>query len=169
VDVAVVNAALSGFELKSASDTLRRFPVQMDVYSRVLDYCTIVAAGKHIAHAQSMIPPWWGCIAANWCGDVVELEVLQTPEMNPNVDKYSLAQMLWREEVLAALEILGADKGVRSKPRGALWRRLSDVAELDHLRGIVREQLKARQRWRPDSKSIQSGRQLAADDATSLS
>ncbi|MFD6197105.1 sce7726 family protein [Mycobacteriaceae bacterium NPDC060252] len=165
VDVAVVNAALSGFELKSAADTLRRLPTQIEVYSRVLDYCTIVVAECHLDRAVAMLPPWWGCIAARWDGESVALEVLSTPELNPCIDGYALAQLLWREEALAALESLSAAKGFRSKPRNLLWQRLADVTVVDDLRSVVREQLKARRRWRVDSSSIQSGRALAANDA----
>ena len=165
VDVAVVNAALSGFELKSASDTLRRFPTQVDIYSRVLDFCTVVVAECHLDRALEMVPTWWGCIAARWDGESVVLDEVTPPAMNRGVDGFALAQLLWREETLAALESLDAAKGFRTKPRDALWRRLVDVTDVDQLRVVVREQLKARQRWRVGSNSIQSGRALAVDGA----
>lgn len=57
VDVAVVNGALTGYELKSARDTLKRLPRQADYYSRVLDYAHIVVADTHAAHALQMAPP----------------------------------------------------------------------------------------------------------------
>lgn len=57
VDVAVVNGALTGYELKSARDTLKRLPRQADYYSRVLDYAHIVVADTHAAHALQMVPP----------------------------------------------------------------------------------------------------------------
>ena len=64
VDVAVVNGALTGYELKSARDTLKRLPRQADYYSRVLDYAHIVVADTHAAHALQMVPSWWGCTIA---------------------------------------------------------------------------------------------------------
>ena len=37
IDVAAVNRELSGFEIKSPSDTLKRWPKQRRIYSRVVD------------------------------------------------------------------------------------------------------------------------------------
>src|SRR5690242_4147837 len=37
-DVCLVNGALSGFEIKSAADSLGRLPAQIAGYSRVFDY-----------------------------------------------------------------------------------------------------------------------------------
>jgi hypothetical protein len=165
VDVAVVNAALSGFELKSASDTLRRFPTQVQTYSRVLDYCTIVVAENHLDRAVDLIPSWWGCTAVRWDGERATLDEVTPAERNPAVEGYALAQLLWRDETLAALERVNAAKGVRSKPRKVLWERLSEAIELDELRLLVRNVLKSRSGWRPEATSIQSGRELAAGDA----
>lgn len=163
VDVAVVNAALSGFELKSASDTLSRLPVQVDVYSRVLDFCNIVVAERHLDRAVAMLPDWWGCIAARWDGQHVVLDEITPSSLNPCIDGYALAQLLWRDETLGVLESLGAARGFRSKPRHLLWKRLVEITEIDYLGAVVREQLKRRQRWRLESSSIQSGRALAGD------
>lgn len=60
VDVAVINGRMSGYELKSERDTLRRLPAQIDVYSRVLDFATLVVAQKHHDHALPLLPDWWG-------------------------------------------------------------------------------------------------------------
>ncbi|WP_442757121.1 sce7726 family protein [Mycobacterium sp. 5-140-3-2] len=165
VDVAVVNAALSGFELKSASDTLKRLPAQVEVYSRVLDFCTIVVAENHLDHALPLIPPWWGCIAARWDGKEAVLDEIASPQRNYAVDAYALAQLLWRDEALAALEEVDAARGYRSKPRRALWERLTQVVEIDVLRELVRDGLRSRERWRPGSLSIRSGLELSTGDA----
>jgi hypothetical protein len=150
VDVAVVNGALSGFELKSAHDTLRRLPDQVDVYSQVLDYATLVVAEKHADRAREMIPSWWGCIVAAWETNHAVLTPVVEPEMNTAVDAWMLAQLLWRDEALAELSRRGLDRGVRTKPRIALWERLAAELPLDDLRDVVRETLKSRRGWRPD-------------------
>lgn len=169
VDIAVINAALSGFELKSAADTLRRFPKQVDFYSRVLDYCTLVVAEKHLDHAVGMLPSWWGCITVGLSDGSVHLDELRPPALNENIDAYSLAQLLWRDETLLALETLDAARGCRSKPRRFLWQRLAEASELDQLRQMVRDALKARQNWRAEANSAQFGRELASSDAMSRS
>src|SRR5690606_1667180 len=98
VDVAVVNAALAGFELKSASDTLRRFPKQVEVYSRVLDYATLVVAENHLDHALPLLPEWWGCSVVRWDGERAHLDELRPAAFNPGIDAYSVAQLLWWDE-----------------------------------------------------------------------
>lgn len=148
VDVAVVNGALSGFELKSASDTLKRLPVQVDYYSRVLDYATLVVATNHLEAALSITPRWWGCYVAKWDGEVVNLRTRRLPKPNPKIDPYSLAQLLWRDEALETLVRHNAARGVMSKPRTALWVRLAETLSLHDLRAEVRQALKARTSWR---------------------
>lgn len=148
VDVAVVNGALSGFELKSAQDTLRRLPAQVEVYSRVLDFATLVVADNHAQHARALLPEWWGVIEATWDGSAASLQVISQPAMNPQIDPASLAQLLWREEALDELTQRGLDTGVRSKPRAVLWERLASELSLQELRDVVRARLKARQGWR---------------------
>src|SRR5882724_5773501 len=63
IDLAVVNGSLSGYEIKSERDTLQRLPHQVEVYSRALDYVTIVASNSHIAKTIDLIPEWWGVLA----------------------------------------------------------------------------------------------------------
>lgn len=148
VDVAVVNGALSGFELKSASDTLKRLPVQVDYYSRVLDYATLVVAKNHVDAALQITPRWWGCYVASWDGSSVTLRKRRRPKLNPGIDPYSLAQLLWREESLEVLVRHNAARGVMSKPRTVLWERLAETLSLEVLRSEVRQALKARTSWR---------------------
>lgn len=148
VDVAVVNGALSGYELKSASDNLRRLPTQVEIYSQVLDHATLVVAESHAEQARAMLPPWWGVIEATWDGMQVELRDIAQPQMNPGIKAFSLAQLLWRNEVLEELSKRGLDAGYRSKPRLVLWDRLATEVPLDELRRLVRTRLKAREGWR---------------------
>src|SRR5918997_712598 len=60
VDIAVVNGALHGFELKSDRDTLNRLPHQSSIYSSVLDRVTLVVGRRHIEKAMPLVPEWWG-------------------------------------------------------------------------------------------------------------
>lgn len=166
VDIAVVNASLAGFELKSPADTLRRFPKQVEVYSRVLDYCTLVTAEAHLDDAMALVPAWWGCVVVRQEETAVRLDEVQPAQPNMSIDGYSLAQLLWREETLSALEALDAAKGCRSKPRKILWQQLVEAVDLDELRSIVRTALKSRQTWRAQTTSAKFGQELAASDAT---
>lgn len=83
VDVAVVDDALSGFELKSATDTLQRLPTQVEVYSQVLDAATLVVAENHLDLALELLPEWWGCVIATEDDNVTRLEHLRSPSRTP--------------------------------------------------------------------------------------
>ncbi|QFG13509.1 exonuclease [Gordonia phage Powerball] len=149
VDVAVINGALTGFELKSARDTLRRLPKQIAVYSQVLDYAELVVAENHLEAAAEILPAWWGIrVAVCSRADVVHVERTREPRRNLNVEPYSLAQLLWRDEALDELSLRSADRGVRSKPRSAVWRRLTETVATEELRDVVRNRLKVRSGWR---------------------
>lgn len=148
VDVAVINGHLAGYELKSERDTLRRLPTQVAVYSRVLDRATLVVAERHLHHAQPLLPEWWGVMVASSTPTGVVLEDHTAPAENPGISADDVVQLLWREEVLAELELRGLDAGVRSKSRAVMWERLARGVSLAELRMIVRERLKHRERWR---------------------
>ncbi|CPU03555.1 Uncharacterised protein [Mycobacteroides abscessus] len=149
IDFAVINGSLTGFELKSERDTLVRLPRQAATYNRVFDYVYLVSAQRHVDHACEVIPTWWGIlIAESGCGTDLSLRTHRRARRNPSVDPSAVVQLLWRDEALAILERLGADTGVRSKPREFVWGRLIESVSLTGLRREVRNVLKARRGWR---------------------
>jgi hypothetical protein len=152
VDFAVINGSLTGFELKSERDTLARLPRQAATYSRVFDYVHLVSAENHVDRARNIIPPWWGIVIAvpdNHSGLTLRFD--RAAEENPAVDASSIVQLLWRDEALAILARVGADRGVRSRPRELVWDRLVETISLSALRSEVRDALKARLGWRENS------------------
>jgi hypothetical protein len=148
VDVAVVNGSLSGFELKSDVDTLRRLPAQVEAYGHVLDHVTLVVTSRHLEPASALVPAWWGVLVADSESDRVRLKEARPAGANPGLDPSAIAQLLWRDEALSILTHRGIDAGVRSKPRWAMWDRLAQSLELDDLRSEVRAALKRRRGWR---------------------
>lgn len=149
VDVAVVNGAIHGYELKSASDTLTRLPAQIAAYGAVLDFVTIVVASDHLEGALRLVPSWWGVVIAKTVGnDEVQLEDARAASMNVGIDPSALATLLWRDEVIEELKQRGAFRGVAGKPPRELYRRLTEVVQLEDLRAVVRRRLKQREGWR---------------------
>lgn len=112
----------------------------------VLDRAWLVAEGKCLTSAVATLPPWWGVIEASGPATAPCLSTVREADRNPSIDPLALAQLLWRDEVLALLEARGAGHGVRSRPRDVLWTRLATMTPLDELRGLVRETLKRRDR-----------------------
>ena len=142
VDVASVNGELSAFEIKSPSDTLKRWPKQRRVYSKVADRAWLVAPEKAIVKARA--PEWWGQIAVFDADDRVGLRVVRPSGINPAPDPLSLARLLWRDEAIALLKDFGCARGVMTKSRRIIWRRVVESIPLDDLRSAVRAVLKDR-------------------------
>ncbi|NTX07033.1 sce7726 family protein [Myxococcus sp. CA040A] len=152
VDVAVINGAIHGYELKSDKDTLDRLPAQVRAYSAALDMATLVAGERHLKAARKMVPRWWGlCTAIMEDGGTVRIEARREAKQNPKPTPLAIANLLWREEALDVLERLGHATGIRSKPRKVLYAKLVEVLSLDELRDVVRVRLKSRTAWRPDA------------------
>lgn len=148
IDVAVLNGVAAGYEIKSPSDTLSRLPHQRDAYNKVFDYVTIVTSSKYLEAIDQLIPSWWGLMQAQQddCGNVVLIGSRQA-QRNDDLDPHALAQLLWKEEVLAILDEYGAAKGLKSKARKYAWARLVEIIPMPELADVVREQLKARTAW----------------------
>lgn len=142
VDVAAVNAELSGFEIKSPADTLARWPNQRRIYSKVVDRAWLVAPSQTLESAEA--PAWWGLMLVVETRYQLGLRVVRTAQLNPSPDAFSIASLLWRDEAINALDDLHMARGVRSKPRACAWQRLADVVPLTDLRTLVRGALRAR-------------------------
>lgn len=148
VDMAVLNGSLHGYEIKSAQDSVARLPAQRDLYDSVLDYCTIVTAERHLDHARKMLPESWGIWVAVPLASAVALSVEREAAYNEAVVSYSLAQMLWRDELAAELRARDCWRGLSRKPLRDLWRAISEAVPREELRQVVRDRIKERGDWR---------------------
>lgn len=144
VDLAVVNGSLHGYEIKSDRDTLGRLPAQAEIYSRSLEFVTVVASPTHLIEMRKLIPKWWGIWTAKDCKGVVSLKQRRKARPNPNVCRLALAQLLWRKEALNILTSRNLATGLKSKARQELWLRLSTELPLEELSNVVRTNLKDR-------------------------
>lgn len=142
VDVAVVNGSLSGYEIKSSSDTLKRLPRQQELYSQVLDHAWLVAPADKLGESAAIVPEWWGLIEIS--GPTLTLNIRRSASINPDPAPTMIAALLWREEALTLLEKHGGAGTLRSKPRRALWAALAERLALPELQDAVRTTLKIR-------------------------
>jgi hypothetical protein len=147
-DLCLVNGALSGFEIKSAADSLGRLPAQVAGYSRVFDYAALVADARHLHQAGDKLPEWWGVYEARRERKGIRVVRLRRGRRNPSLDVASVVQLLWRDEALAVLEQYGVGGGLSRRTRFQLWELLVDQVPTRPLCAAVREALKARGDWR---------------------
>jgi hypothetical protein len=143
-DIAVVNGSVHGYEIKSDLDSLRRLRSQVEVYSKVLDYATLVVGDRFLDEAVRMIPESWGVLHAHLGADDLEFKTIRNAIPNPGRDPRALAELLWCEEAIALLQKFDALRGVRGKPRRILWDRISERVRIEDIAAAVRDALKSR-------------------------
>lgn len=148
IDVALINGNFCGFEIKSAEDTLRRLPNQIQVYSQVLDYATLVVDTAHLHQAAELLPPWWGVIEARVNKSGVSLLRRRQGKRNRLLNPTYLSSLLWRDEALHLLDVVGEARGYRGRAGQEIRGRLVEVMPVEALRRAVRDQLKIRENWR---------------------
>lgn len=143
VDVGLVNGRISGYEIKSAHDSLGRLEGQVLHYGRCLDRATIVTAESRAATIANHVPEWWGVTIALDRGDCPRLRVARKAAPNPGVEPFYVAQLLWRDEAYAELKSRDLHHGLAKATRWELWDRLAELP-LRKLQAAVRVRLKAR-------------------------
>jgi hypothetical protein len=149
IDVAVVNGALHGYEIKSDADTLERLGGQVAIYGSVLDHATLVVGERHAEEARKLIPSWWGIkLAKKGSRNGIAFEDVKRPQKNSAIDPVAAAELLWRTEVVHVLRSLGYPERALRKPRAFLYQELSQALPLKDLRDTVRAVLKSREKWR---------------------
>jgi hypothetical protein len=150
VDIAVITPrSMEGFEIKSASDSLRRLPAQTIYYNLVFDFVSIITEESHLKHTMEMIPDFWGVIIAhpdNVTGSVT-FQSIKEPEQNIATDPEKIAQLLWRNEVKSILQ--GVNQlGLSRLTRLELWNILARTVSKEDLRTVVYNTLKGRKAWK---------------------
>lgn len=154
VDIAAINGELHGFEIKSESDDLSRLPSQSSAYDKVFDRLTLIIHSRHIRALDSIwLRNHWAVlvIPETATRDTVPFDIVRPGSRNPDVDPLEVAKLLWRDELISLLESIGAAKGVKSKSRHEIARRVAVTLALDDLTRSVRTVLKSRIGWRADS------------------
>ncbi|WP_095511675.1 sce7726 family protein [Rubrivirga marina] len=148
VDLAVFNGHIHGIEIKSDRDTFARLDQQAEVYNAVLDLITVVVGEAHEVTVESHVDEWWGISVAREGASGVLIDRIRPPEQNPQRDAEMIAHLLWRDEAVELLDRLGCARGVRSKPRYFVCKRLSEALPIEDLSREVRQTIKARGDWR---------------------
>lgn len=155
-DIAVINGHFIGYEIKSDKDTLRRLEEQVETYSAVFDRATVIVGPDHVKGISKHIPHCWGIIAAKeGPRGGIHFETVRRAEKNREVDDFTVAQLLWRIEVVAELAERGVSGSILRQKRSILYRELVNILDAQELRIIVRKCLKNRINWRcPEQLSL---------------
>jgi hypothetical protein len=146
IDVAVINGVIHGYEIKSEEDTLKRLPLQMNYYNKSLEKISVATNRVHLKEIKRSIPKWWGLILIDE-DNKRKLNEIRKAKKNPSVEKKSLLQLLWKEELFSIMQKYNV-KVNRSSNKNTLQENIADVLEMEIIAQEVRTTLKSRQNWR---------------------
>lgn len=149
IDLAVVNASMFGFEIKSDADTLERLPYQQEIYNKIFDNVIIVVGESQFSKIEAVVPEWWGIwVAWNNANNEVGFRVAREPRENRNVDPSAFVRCLWKQEALEIIKVKRLyEKKLDKARRSVLWDILVDSIPKDELKRLVCSYLKRRDGW----------------------
>lgn len=156
-DVALVNGHLEAFEIKAGKDNLNRLPRQVEAYDKVFEYSWVVTTSAHLTAVRKAVPKRWGVMIARIDERGTTLKQVRSAKLNRRRDPEHLARLLWRTELLRKLDELGSSRGLKSKPKIALYAALAAAMPVDQLGDYVRLCLKTREDWRVDEEPRECG------------
>lgn len=142
-DLALVGAGLSGYEIKTERDDLRRLPRQLGAFSRLFDRCDVVVAEKHLHGCESLLPAWWGISVASLGARGALVERVRGGEPNPACDAALLVRLLWKDEVEQAVKEIAAPSPADAS-RQVLWASLLKHASPTEVKRLVCDALRRR-------------------------
>jgi hypothetical protein len=149
VDIAVINGCVHGYEIKSAQDSLDRLGGQIDIYRQALQKVTIVTAQRHLSKVMASLPDWCGVIeVVQGARGGIQLQLLRSARINPDIDPVMLAHLLWRPEVLELLSRVGYAPRQLRGPRKQLYKMLCEAMTLREITAAIHEFMTRRQTWR---------------------
>jgi len=148
IDIAAINGDIHGYEIKSDLDTLARLPSQATAYNKVMDTVTLVLSKDHLIEAKKLIPSWWGIRIIHTVNNKVSIHSVRNNRLNPQVDAFSLVQLLWKDEIVELFRMNGIERGIISKPKYVLWELLVNSFHFTVLKNYVLTALKSRRNWR---------------------
>ena len=91
----------------------------------------LVTTLRHLEKAVDMLPSWWGVMVAKAEQGRVILEPIRKPDINTELDPFSLAQLLWRREALEELKTRGLSKGLSKRARHYIWLTLAQAVDIE--------------------------------------
>lgn len=142
-DVAAVNGAMCGYEIKGSGDSTRRLPKQVGDYERVFDFCAVVVTPNHLKSIRKIIPQRWGIAVVCDADTEPTIKQIRQAKRNSHTDATAIMRLLWRREAARALK----KYGVSISPQALIsqiWDTMTESMTHDIIAAEVRTALKAR-------------------------
>ena len=158
IDLAVIGRHVHGYEIKSAKDTLVRLRRQLSIYRLSLHTLTFAVDSRHVSEVRATVPDWCGIIdVALGPRGGYHFHRVQRARLNPDLDPFVLAHLLWRREVQAALSGLGVASRDLQASRKDLYRLLLESVSVPELTSLIRQSMMQRRAWRDPAQPLSCG------------
>jgi len=144
IDIAAIGNSFYGLEIKSDVDSFYRLPSQIDAYNRIFDFLYLVVGDRFLEKAFKVIPDWWGLVHVFKNEMGTSTEIVRKATRNVSVNKYSLANMLWKNEMILLLNSHNAERGLTKKERETLAQQIVEELSLEELQDGVRKAITQR-------------------------
>lgn len=142
IDIATIDENyFCGYEIKSDRDTLKRLPMQMQIYNYVFDKITIVVGKSKLLKAIYIIPDFWGVILAKEENNNINLIQIRLPEVNNNININWLSKKLWRSDMVIILKKMNLYKGRSNYCRNNLIKIIVENTSTSKLKSYIRNVL----------------------------
>lgn len=93
-DFFTVTDRLTGYEIKSDSDSYARLKGQVKAYDRFFNENCLVVGRSHLKSAPAHIPDYWGIVCVG-----EEIEWVRRPQPNPKLKPETQLALLWKREL----------------------------------------------------------------------
>ena len=104
IDISVLNGSLHGYEIKSERDTLERLPKQIEYYTKIFEYITVVTTDKYTEKIIEIVPDFFGIFLIEKKKNKLKLKKIRNSKKNKNIDYFELTKLLWKEELKEILK-----------------------------------------------------------------
>jgi hypothetical protein len=98
-DIITVTDCLTGYEIKSDSDSYTRLEWQIPQYDKYFQKNFLVVGEQHRKSSEAHIPDYWGILCVHQSESAIDLKILRSPDDNPNFSLSSQLTLLWRMEL----------------------------------------------------------------------
>jgi hypothetical protein len=98
-DIVTVTDSLTGYEIKSDSDSYSRLPGQIKEYDEYFQRNYLVVGVNHKDSAVKHVPPYWGILCVSESKKGVQIETIREAGQNPKYSQKKQLSLLWRKEL----------------------------------------------------------------------
>jgi hypothetical protein len=110
-DIVIVKDSLTGYEIKSDTDSYKRLPGQVNEYDKYFQKSYLVVGTVNIKTAANNVPPYWGIIYLSETENGIQnIETVRKAEPSPKFNLKKQLSLLWRKELNNILKTNGLSK-----------------------------------------------------------